>query len=46
MCVSGEVTREPGYVAKICYTRLNTFATVWSWFGNFFEFFTAYPRKT
>ena len=21
MCVSGEVTREPGYVAKICYTR-------------------------
>ena len=21
VCVSGEVTREPGYVAKICYTR-------------------------
>ena len=21
MCVSGEVTQEPGYVAKICYTR-------------------------
>ena len=36
MCESSEITRELGYIEKICIPDLNKFSTVWSWSGNLF----------